>query len=303
MADRTLERRLPARAIAKNEPATRRRLRPARIGLFVVLIILALFFILPLLWMLSTSLKEGAQVYEDGGWIPANPSLANFQAILGSDFPVFNWFFRSVVSSSVGTALVILFTSMSGYAFARMDFPGKNILFTLLITTLLLPSVMFLVPQFLVVLKVGNAVPPLGLATIPSYILPQLANVFGVFFMRQFFTGIPVEIEEAAYVDGATRFTTFRSVVLPLAGPALATLAVITFLAIWNDYLWPLAVCTFDVDNCTLQAGLAQFQGQYTAEYGLLMAGTVIAAVPVLIFYVFAQRFVIQSVASAGVKG
>ena len=121
--------------------------------------------------------------------------------------------------------------------------------------------------------------------------------------MRQFFQGIPVEIEEAAYVDGASRFTTFRSVVLPLAGPALATLGVITFLGIWNDYLWPLVNCTFDSDACTLQAGLVNFQGQYSAEYGLLMAGTVVAAVPVLIFYLLAQRFVIQSVASAGVKG
>jgi multiple sugar transport system permease protein len=127
--------------------------------------------------------------------------------------------------------------------------------------------------------------------------------VFGVFFMRQFFQGIPVEIEEAAYVDGATRFRTFRSVVVPLAGPALATLGVITFLGIWNDYLWPLVGCSFDSDACTLQAGLAYFQGQNTAEYGLLMAATVVATVPVLIFYVFAQRFIIQSVASSGVKG
>jgi multiple sugar transport system permease protein len=207
------------------------------------------------------------------------------------------------VTSAVGTVLVVSLTSLSGYAFARMDFPGKNILFTILIATLLLPAIMFLVPQFLVLLKVGNVVPELGLATIPSYMLPHLAAVFGVFFMRQFFQGIPVEIEEAAYVDGATRFRTFRSVVVPLAGPALATLGVITFLGIWNDYLWPLVGCSFDSDACTLQAGLAYFQGQNTAEYGLLMAATVVATVPVLIFYVFAQRFIIQSVASSGVKG
>jgi multiple sugar transport system permease protein len=304
MTDAPLERPATMTA-AETRPVVMRRRgpRPATIGLYLLLAVLALFFVLPLLWMLSSSLKEGADVYKDQGWIPANPSLANFETIFGSDFPVLRWLGTSLVTSAVGTVLVVSLTSLSGYAFARMDFPGKNILFTILIATLLLPAIMFLVPQFLVLLKVGNVVPELGLATIPSYMLPHLAAVFGVFFMRQFFQGIPVEIEEAAYVDGATRFRTFRSVVVPLAGPALATLGVITFLGIWNDYLWPLVGCSFDSDACTLQAGLAYFQGQNTAEYGLLMAATVVATVPVLIFYVFAQRFIIQSVASSGVKG
>jgi multiple sugar transport system permease protein len=276
---------------------------PGRIGLYIVAIVLALLFLLPLVWMVSTALKSGSDVYTDPGWIPANPSLGNFEEIFGSGFPVVNWLFNSFTAAAVGTILVTLFTSLSGYAFARMDFPGKNIIFSILITTLLLPSVMFLVPQFLVILNLGNVIPPLGLASIPSYFLPSLGNVFGVFFMRQFFSGIPSEIEEAAYIDGASRLRTFRSVVLPLAGPAVATLAVITFLQIWNDYLWPLAVCSFDNDQCTLQAGLAYFQGQNTAEYGILMAGATIAAIPVLVFYVLAQRWIIQSVASAGVKG
>jgi multiple sugar transport system permease protein len=305
MAEGTLD-ATPARArpAARTTTTGAWRPKPGQILLYVVLILLALFFILPIIWMISTSLKEGAEVYRDTGWIPQNPSLANFEAILGSSFPVINWFTTSILVSSIGTLLVLVFTSMSGYAFARMDFPGKGILFSLLIATLLLPAVMFLVPQFLVILNVGNIIPAFGLATIPAYILPQVAAVFGVFFMRQFFQNIPVEIEEAAYVDGASRFTTFRSVVLPLVGPALATLGVITFLALWNDYLWPLVNCTtVDPNACTLQAGLVNFQGQYSAEYGLLMAGTVITAVPVLLFYIFAQRFIIESVASSGVKG
>ena len=294
---------LPASRTRAATAPRRFSVKPGRVVLYAVLVALALFFIVPLIWMLSTSLKAGAAVFTDTGWIPENPSLENFETIFGSDFPVINWFVTSLLTSSIGTALVIVLTSMSGYAFARMDFPGKNILFSILIATLLLPAVMFLVPQFLIVLQIGNVVPEIGLASIPAYMLPHLAAVFGVFFMRQFFQGIPVEIEEAAYVDGASRFTTFRTIVLPLAGPALATLGVITFLAIWNDYLWPLANCTFDSGACTLQAGLVNFQGQYSAEYGLLMAGTVVAALPVLIFYVIAQRFIIQSVASAGVKG
>ncbi len=294
---------LPASRARTAATPRRFRITPGQALLYIVLIVLAALFVAPLVWMISTSLKAGSAVFTDTGWIPENPSLENFETIFGSDFPVVNWFVTSLLTSGIGTCLVVVLTSMSGYAFARMDFPGKRLLFSLLIATLLLPSVMFLVPQFLIILQLGNVVPEVGLATIPAYMLPHLAAVFGVFFMRQFFQNIPVEIEEAAYVDGASRFKTFRSVVLPLAGPALATLGVITFLAIWNDYLWPLVNCTFDSDACTLQAGLVNFQGQYSAEYGLLMAGTAVAAVPVLVFYVIAQRFVIQSVASAGVKG
>jgi multiple sugar transport system permease protein len=302
MAEQTIERARPL-AGAAPRTAVQRRFRPSQLVLYLVLTLIGLFFVLPIVWMISTSLKEGPQVYADQGWIPRNPSLANFEAIFGASFPVLRWFTTSAITSLVGTLLILVLSSLSGYAFARMDFKGKNMLFTLLIATLLLPAVMFLVPQFLIVLTIGNIIPELGLATIPAYILPHLAGVFGVFFMRQFFLSIPIELEEAAYVDGANRLRTFVSVIVPLAGPALATLGIISFLALWNDYLWPLANCTFDNDACTLQAGLAYFQGQQIAEYGLLMAGTVIASVPVLIFYVLAQRWIIQSVASSGVKG
>ena len=302
MAEQTIERARPL-AGAKPRTAVQRRFRPTQIALYVVLTLIGLFFVLPIVWMISTSLKEGPQVYSDQGWIPRNPSLGNFEAIFGASFPVIRWFTTSAITSLLGTLLVLVLSSLSGYAFARMDFRGKNFLFTMLITTLLLPAVMFLVPQFLIILNIGNILPELGLATIPAYILPHLAGVFGVFFMRQFFLSIPIELEEAAYVDGANRLRTFVSVIVPLAGPALATLGIISFLALWNDYLWPLANCTFDNSACTLQAGLAYFQGQQIAEYGLLMAGTVIASVPVLIFYVLAQRWIIQSVASSGVKG
>ena len=303
MAQETL-----ARPVARPAPrvVARRRIKPSMIVLYVVLTLISLFFVLPLVWMVSTSLKEGAEVYRDQGWVPQSPSLANFEQIFGSSFPVLRWFTTSVLVSIVGTLLILALASLSGYAFARMDFPGKNLIFSLLITTLLLPGLMFLVPQFLIVLKlaglpvVGEHV---GLGTITAYVLPHLAGVFGVFFMRQFFLSIPTEIEEAAYVDGAGRFRTFMSVVLPLAGPALATLAVISFLALWNDYVWPLVNCSFDNEACTLQAGLAYFQGQQIAEYGLMMAGATVASVPVLIFYVIAQRWIIASVASSGVKG
>jgi multiple sugar transport system permease protein len=283
---------------ARTRPAERRlRVRPSSIAFYALLIVLALGFVLPLVWMVSTALKSESAVFTDQGWIPQNPSLENFQTILdpSAGTPIVRYFINSVIVASLGTALVVLLTSMSAYAFARMEFRGKNVLFAVLIATLFLPAVMFLVPQFLIVNQAGL------LNSIPALIVPILAGVFGVFFMRQFFLGIPIELEEAAYVDGATRVRTYWSVVLPLARAPLATLGVITFLTYWNDYVWPLITC--EGDGCTLTPGLRNLQGQYTAEYGLLMAGATIAAVPVLLIYLVAQRYIVQSVTSSGIKG
>jgi multiple sugar transport system permease protein len=275
----------------------RSRITPGKVLLYALLVLIALFFVLPLLWMVSTALKFESAVFTDKGFIPQNPTFDNFARILTAtgDTPVFRWMLNSFIVATAGTLLTVVLTSLSAYAFARIDFPGRGILFALLITTLLLPGVMFLVPQFILVDILGL------LNSYPGMILPGLAGVFGVFFMRQFFMGIPIELEEAAYVDGANRLRTFVSVVLPLAGPAIATLAVISFLAYWNDYLWPLIIC--QGDGCTLPAGLRNFQGAYTAAFGLLMAGATLAAIPVLIIYVFAQRWIVQSVTSSGVKG
>ena len=291
-----------ARSVERVGAAERRRSLPwSRVLLYGLLVLIALFFVVPLIWMVATSLKAESAVITDtdiaGGFIPSEPTLSNFEFILtaSGNTPVFRWMINSFVVAGVGTVLTLILTSLSAYAFARIDFPLKNILFSILIATLLLPGVMFLVPQFLLVDILGL------FNSYPAFILPGLAGVFGIFFMRQFFLGIPIELEEAAYVDGANRFRTFWSVVLPLAAPALATLAVISFLGYWNDYLWPLIVC--QGEGCTLPAGLRTFQGAYTAAFGLLMAGATLAAIPVLVLYVVAQRWIVQSVASAGVKG
>ena len=293
----TIDVAAPARTTPATTTARRSRFSLGKILTYLVLILIALFFVIPLVWMLSTSLKVESEVFRDRGFIPANPSLANFERLLasGGQTPVFRWMFNSVGVSTIGTILTVLLTSLSAYAFARIDFPLKNLLFSLLITTLLLPSIMFLVPQYLLISELGL------INTWPAFMLPGLASTFGVFFMRQFFLGIPVELEEAAYVDGAGRFRTFFSVILPLAAPAIATLGVITFLGFWNDYLWPLVTC--QGGGCTLSPGLRNFQGTYSTQFGLLMAGAVLAAVPVLTLYIFAQRYIVQSVTSSGVKG
>jgi multiple sugar transport system permease protein len=273
---------------------TGRRTGAGRFVLYAVLIALAVFFILPLLVAISASFKYLSEVFTDTGLIPRDPGIENYEGLFGGQAEFIKWFTNSAIVSTVGTILTLILTSLSAYAFARIDFPFKGALFALLITTLVLPSVMFLVPQYKLVGEIGLY------DTLPAFILPGLAGVFGVFFMRQFFLGLPVELEEAAYVDGAGRLRTFMSIALPMAGPALATLAVITFLAYWNDYLWPVIICQ---DNCTLPPGLRLLQRQFTGDPGLVMAGAVVAAIPVLILYLVLQRYIVQSVASSGIKG
>jgi multiple sugar transport system permease protein len=287
------------RGIERDEPVelqaagTRRRGGVRRVLIYVLLITIAIFFLLPLVVVISASFKYSSEIFTDPGILPADPGFENYTALFArAEF--LTWFRNSAIVSTVGTFITLAITSLSAYAFARIDFPFKHLLFGLLITTLVLPGVMFLVPQFKLIGEIGLY------DTLPALVLPGLAGVFGVFFMRQFFLGLPVELEEAAYVDGASRLRTFFSVALPLAGPALATLAVITFLAFWNDYLWPVIICQ---DNCPLPAGLRLLQRQYTGDPGLVMAGATVAAVPVLILYLVLQRYIVQSVASSGIKG
>ncbi len=272
----------------------RRAGRGGRILLYIALIAIAVFFILPLIVVVSASLKYRSEVFTDTNLIPMSPGIENYQALFSGSASFGTWFRNSAIVSILGTSVTLVITSLSAYAFARIDFRFKGFLFGLLITTLVLPSVMFLVPQFKLIGQIGLY------DSIPALMLPGFAGVFGVFFMRQFFLTIPVELEEAAYVDGANRFRTFASVVLPIAGPALATLAVITFLAFWNDYLWPTIICQ---NNCTLPPGLRSLQSEFTSDPGLVMTGAVVAAIPVLIIYLVLQRYIVQSVAASGIKG
>ncbi len=272
--------------------------RLQRMLLYGTLTFIALLIILPLLWMLSTSFKPKSewflpQIY----WFPRTFTWENYQKILdNSTLPISRWFLNSFLVASLTTVLILTIDSLAAYAYARMEFAGKRLLFGLLLATLFLPGIMFLVPNFLTIA---------GLGLLNSYagvILPGLAGVFGVFFMRQFFESLPRELEEAAFIDGATRVQTFLFVALPLAKPALATLGIITFLAAWNDFLWPLLILK-DRNLLTLPPGLRTLQGAYTSEYGQMMAGAVITSVPVLLLYLLLQRYIVESVQTAGLKG
>ncbi|MDQ3929427.1 MAG: carbohydrate ABC transporter permease [Chloroflexota bacterium] len=265
---------------------------------YTILTLLALIFVLPLLWMLSTSLKPKSQWFAATiEWIPRTFTLENYTKIFNnSQTPIERWFVNSIVVATVTTILILAVDALAAYAYARMEFRWRNQIFGLLLATLFLPGIMFLVPNFVTIANFGL------LNNYAGVIIPGLAGVFGVFFLRQFFTSLPKELEEAAQIDGATTFQTFYKIVLPLSKPALATLGIITFLASWNDFLWPLLVLK-DRNLQTLPPGLRTLQGAYTSEYGLMMAGAVIVAIPVLIIYIALQRFIVASVASTGLKG
>jgi multiple sugar transport system permease protein len=200
------------------------------------------------------------------------------------------------MAATAHAALVVATSALAAYALARMEFRGKRLVFGIIIATLFVPPVILVIPNYEIVGRLY------WLDTLTAVIVPTAANAFGVFFLRQFFISLPKELEESASVDGANIWQTFFKVVLPLSKPALATLALLSFLTNWNDFLWPVYVL-FSPELQTLQAGLSTLQSANAIRYDLLMAGAVIASAPVLILFVFAQRFIIEGVSSSGVKG
>ena len=273
--------------------------RVGKIVRFVVLAVVALAFISPLIFMIVTSFKTRADATGiPPTWIPDPFTLQAYETILapGGNTPVLQWFANSMIAAGLNSALVVVTASLAAYPLARMNFRGKNLVFAVVVATLLVPPVILVIPNYLIVSELG------WLNSLVAIIIPTAASAFGVFFMRQFFVQLPVELEEAARIDGANRFVIFTRVVLPLAKPAMATLALLAFLTNWNDFLWPVYVL-FSPDVQTLPAGLSTLQSANTVRYDLLMAGAVVASVPVLLLFVFLQRFIIEGVSRSGVKG
>jgi len=268
-----------------------------RVLLFGLLFLFTIFFALPIIWMGITAIKPFNE-WLTPNFIPINPTLNNFTSIFNdATLPVARWFFNSFFIATVFTVLIVVIDSLAAYAYARMEFRGRKLMFALLLTTLVMPGIMFVIPNYITIAELG------WIGSYQGIIAPGLSGVFGVFFLRQFFLSIPKELEEAAYVDGATTWQTFVKVVLPLSGGAIATLAVITFLTSWNDFLWPLLMTSPVREMQTLPVGLATLQGQYTFDYGKLMAGALVLTIPVLLLYVLAQRYIIRSIATTGLKG
>jgi multiple sugar transport system permease protein len=275
------------------------RMKVRRAMRYVVLILIALAFISPLVFMLVTSFKTRADATSlPPSWIPNPFSLDAYKTLLEGtgETPVLRWFANSMIAAGAHALLVVATSAMAAYALARMEFRGKGIVFGAIIATLFVPPVILVIPNYLIVGKLY------WLDTLTAIIVPTAASAFGVFFLRQFFIGLPLELEEAARLDGANRWQVFWKVVLPLSRPALVTLAMLSFLTNYNDFLWPVYVL-FSPENQTLPAGLSTLQTANAVRYDLLMAGAVVASAPVLALYLFSQRFIIEGVSRSGLKG
>jgi multiple sugar transport system permease protein len=267
------------------------------IVIHILLIPAAFVFLLPFLWMLSTSLKPDAQLYAyPPVWIPNPLQWENFPKTV-TFVPFFLYLRNTLIISLSSMVGVVISSSLAAYSLARIRWPGRHILFLLTIATLMLPSQVTLIPVFLVFKNLG------WVGDFRPLILPQFFGfAFYIFLMRQFFMSIPQELSEAAYVDGANEWRIFWSVILPLAKPALATVAVFQFIRSWTDYINPLIYLN-DQNLYTLQLGLQQYSSQYGREWGLLMAAAVLISLPPIIIFFLTQRTFVQGVTLTGIKG
>lgn len=261
----------------------------------LVLFPFALLMIVPLVWMLVTSIETLEETQHFPPIVPSGIRWQNYTEVL-QRAPFGRWFLNTLIVTVVVVIGNLLFCSLAGYAFARLRFFGRDVVFVLVLATLMIPFQVIMIPTFLIVRKLGL------IDTLGALIVPNLAGAFGIFLLRQFFRTLPIELEEAARIDGASRLGVLFKIVLPLSGPALATLAVITFLWTWNDFLWPL-VTIYSPNNMTLQLGLTTFQGAHQTNTHLLMAANVMSMLPVLLLFFFAQRFFIRGIATTGLKG
>ena len=267
-----------------------------KIFLYFLLSVLGFTFLLPFVWMLSTSLKEPGQVFVfPPQWIP-NPVVFKNYVDAWNAVPFGRFFINSIIVAVCITTGQVFTSALAAYSFARLKFPGRDKLFMGYLATMMIPGQVTMIPVFIIIKKLG------WIDTYYALILPGLFTAYGTFMLRQFFLTIPKDLEEAAIIDGCGRFGIFWRIVLPLAKPALATLATFTFLGSWNEFMWPLIV-TNSMEMKTLPVGLASFQGLYTTDWTLLMAASMIVLAPVIVVYIFNQRFFTKGIVMTGMKG
>jgi len=269
----------------------------------LVLVPATLVLIFPFVWLVVTSVETPAEaLHFPPILIPHELHFANYSNALAAA-PFGRFFFNSTVVAVITVLCNLVFCSLAGYAFARLRFLGRGALFAVIMATLMVPFQVTMIPQFIITKWLGvHVLAGVGIDHLGALILPNAATAFGIFFLRQFFRTLPIEYEESARVDGASRLKVLWRIVLPLSAPALATLAALTFLDSWNNFLWPLIAVT-TTDKMTLPLGLATFQGAHSTEWTLLMAGNVMSLVPMLVIFFAAQRYFIRSVAATGLAG
>ena len=286
-------RAVPARSVGDQRP---KRPSPGRLALLVALGIGALIMLVPLLYTVSTALKANTAVFTPD-FIPRNPTLDNFaDAWSSNNFQ--RYFLNSLKVATLSTLLTVAIATTQAYAFARLSFPGKNLVFNLYLMAMMIPGMLLIIPQFIQARQLGLLNTHLGLIVI--YVVGSIP--FQTFLLRGFFETIPRAVEEAAYVDGAGRFTTFLRVVLPLAGPAIGTSVIFAFLGNWDEFTWALTIIN-DTSLRTLPIALKLFQGQHATQWGLVFAASLIALIPVIIVFLVFQRAFVRGVAAGGVKG
>jgi multiple sugar transport system permease protein len=264
-------------------------------GLHALLGIVAAGTLLPFFWMISTSFKSGGGIFTyPPQWFPQDATL-EWYVRLFKEVNFLLHFKNSLIVSISVTALSLFLNSMAGYAFAKHRFGGRDSIFRFLLTALMIPGQVTMIPVFLLLKEMGLLNSYMGL------IVPVSANVFGIFLIRQFMMSIPTDLIESARIDGCSEFRIYWSIVLPLCKPVLATLGIFTFMGSWNDFLWPLIVMVRE-ESYTLPVALANLNGQHPTSFGLLMAAAVVVVLPVIIVFLLAQKYVIQGVATSGLK-
>jgi multiple sugar transport system permease protein len=262
----------------------------------LALVPISAVMVLPLVWMLVTSVESLDQTrHFPPTLIPTSIHWSNYRDAW-NQAPFGRFFVNSVIVTGTAVLSNLALCSLAGYAFARLRFFGRELLFVALLATLMVPFQVLLIPTFLIVKDIGMV------NSVGGLIMPNLCSAFGIFMLRQFFRTLPVELEEAARIDGTSRLGVLFKIVLPLSLPALSTLAALTFLDSWNSFLWPLIVVTSE-NTMTLPLGLTTFQGAHNTQWQLLMAGNVFSLIPMLVIFFAAQRYFVRSVAATGLKG
>ncbi|MEO8094276.1 MAG: carbohydrate ABC transporter permease [Pseudolysinimonas sp.] len=271
----------------------------ARILFWAVLLTSGAFMLVPWAWTLITSLKQPAEVFS-GAVLPAIPTLDAYRQVV-TLIPFGTYFGNSVIVTVVVVVLNVVFDTCAAYALAKLPLPGKGVLLVVLLTTLMIPMQVNIIPLYRMMVQLHSAVPFLGADTLSGIIAPSAVQVLGIFLMRQFFVSIPDSMLEAARLDGANEFSILWRIVMPVSGPAIATLVIFTGLAAWNDFLWPLIVTASD-DSRTLPVGLALLAKKNTVNWPETMAATVLTALPMIVLFVILQRRFIEGLTAGSVK-